>query len=166
MSKNTLRVISVIVLACLTFTSAAAQKIAFIDTAKVFQALPQREAALKRIQDALKDRKSELKGLKDEIEDKIDRLKRDSSLMSGSEVERLRIEIGQLDSTYKIKVTGLQEASSKKEEEEKSRLFGIIQDTAAKISKREGYDIVIDIQVVQYGNPAYDISDSVIEQLR
>lgn len=170
MVKNLVKAagLSLVILSSSMYAQAAeaAQKIAFINTAKVFQALPQREVALQKMQDEFKDRANELKSLKEELKTKIDKLKRDSSLMSGDDVEKLRIEIGQLDSTYKIKANALKDASAKREAEEKHKLFKIIQDAVAKISKKEGYDMVVDVQMMQYGNPAYDISDKVIKQLK
>jgi len=170
MFKNFIKVagVSLVILSASMFTNAAeaAQKMAYINTAKVFQALPQREVALQKMQNDFKDRANELKSLKEEIKTKIEKLKRNSSLMSSDEVEKLRIDIGQLDSKYKIKAQALEKASSQREAQEKHRLFKIIQGAVAKVAKKEGYDFVIDVQTMQYGNPAYDISNKVIKQLK
>ncbi|MDC0609885.1 OmpH family outer membrane protein [Vibrio sp.] len=170
MLKNLVKAagVSLVILSSSLFAHAAeaAQKIAYINTAKVFQSLPQREVALQKMQNEFKDKANELQSLKEEIKTKVEKLKRDSSLMNSDEVEKLRIDIGQLDSKYKIKAQALEKASSSREAEEKHKLFKIIQDAVAKVAKKEGYDMVIDVQTMQYGNPAYDISDQVIKQLK
>lgn len=86
--------------------------------------------------------------------------------MSESDVEKLRIEIGQLDSKFKIKSQALEQASSKREAEEKGKLLKIIHDAVEKIAKKEDFDMVIDTQVMQYGKPEYDLSDKVIKALK
>src|SRR5690606_8538425 len=109
--------VSLIVLSSSFFAQAAeaAQKVGFINTAQVFQALPQREVVLKKMQDEFKDKAAELQSIKADAKTKIEKLKRDSELMSQDDVEKLRIEIGQLDSAYKIKAQALEQASARRE---------------------------------------------------
>ncbi|MEI8631144.1 OmpH family outer membrane protein [Vibrio sp. PP-XX7] len=153
-------------IACLSTAAEAAQKIGYINTAKVFQALPQREVVLQKLKQEFKDKAAELESIKKEAQDKISKLKRDSALLSSDDVEKLRIEISQLDSKYKIKAQALDQDSSKRETEEKRKLFKIIQDAVAKVAKKDGYDIIVDIQMMQYGKPEFDISDQVIKTLK
>ena len=35
-----------------------------------------------------------------------------------------------------------------------------------KVAEKEGYDIVVDIQTMQYGKPEYNISEKVIKTLK
>ncbi|EAZ71883.1 outer membrane protein OmpH [Vibrio cholerae NCTC 8457] len=79
----------------------AAQKIGYINTAQVFQALPQREVVLQKMQEEFKDKAAELQAIQADAKTKIEKLKRDGQLMGQDEVEKLRIEIGQLDSKYR-----------------------------------------------------------------
>lgn len=97
----------------------AAQKIGYINTAQVFQALPQREVVLQKMQEEFKDKAAELQAIQADAKTKIEKLKRDGQLMGQDEVEKLRIEIGQLDSKYKIKAQALEQASARREAEEK-----------------------------------------------
>ncbi len=97
--------VSLLVLSSSMFANAAeaAQKVGYINTAQVFQALPQREVVLQKMKAEFKDREAELQSLQAEGKTKVEKLKRDGSLMSSEEIEKLRIEIGQLDSKYKSK---------------------------------------------------------------
>ncbi|MCG3722739.1 OmpH family outer membrane protein [Vibrio cincinnatiensis] len=168
--KNTIKAasVSLIVLSSALFAQAAdaAQKIGFINTAQVFQALPQREVVLQQMQEEFKDKAAELQSLQAQAKTMIERLRRDSELMSQDDVDKLRIEIGQLDSTYKIKAQALEQASARREAEEKQRLFKIIQDAVQKVAEKEGYDIIVDVSAMQYGKAQYNISEKVIQAIK
>ncbi|QXO17991.1 MULTISPECIES: OmpH family outer membrane protein [Vibrio] len=144
----------------------AAQKVGFINTAQVFQALPQRDVVLQKMQEEFKDKAAELQSIQAEAKTKIEKLKRDSELMSEADVEKLRIEIGQLDSKYKIKAQALDQASKRREAEEKQKLFKVIQDAVQKVAEKDGYDMIIDVSAMQYGKPEYNISEQVIKAIK
>jgi outer membrane protein len=144
----------------------AAQKVGYVNTGKVFQALPQREVALKKIQAEFKDRAQELQQMETDIKAKVDKLKRDNSLMSTEEVNQLRIEIGQLDSGYKIKGQAFKQATAKREAEENQKLLTIIGEAVNKVAEKEKFDLIIDSQALRYGKPDFDISDKVIKAIK
>ncbi|HDZ9683192.1 TPA: OmpH family outer membrane protein [Vibrio cholerae] len=147
-------------------TAEAAQKIGYINTAQVFQALPQREVVLQKMQEEFKDKAAELQAIQADAKTKIEKLKRDGQLMGQDEVEKLRIEIGQLDSKYKIKAQALEQASARREAEEKQKLFKVIQDAVKKVAEKEGYDIVLDTSSMQYGKPEHNLSEKVIKAIK
>ncbi|MGY2572748.1 OmpH family outer membrane protein [Vibrio sp. C8] len=160
--------VSLLVLSSSMFANAAeaAQKVGYINTAQVFQALPQREVVLQKMKAEFEDKAAELQSIQAQAKTKIEKLKRDSSLMSQDEVEKLRIEIGQLDSTYKIKAQALDKASAQRENEEKQKLFHVIQEAVKKVAEKEGYDMIIDISAMQYGKPEFNISEKVIKSIK
>nr|WP_216612268.1 OmpH family outer membrane protein [Vibrio sp. RE86] len=160
--------LSLLVMTSSFFANAAeaAQKIGYVNTAQVFQALPQREVVLQNMQEEFKDKADELKAIQAEAKTKIEKLKRDGELLGQDEVEKLRIEIGQLDSKYKIKAQALEQASARREAQEKQKLFKVIQDAVKKVADKQGYDIIIDIQTMQYGKPEFNISEDVIKALK
>ncbi|OLQ92391.1 molecular chaperone [Vibrio ponticus] len=144
----------------------AAQKIAYVNTAQVFQELPQREAVLQQMQKEFKDKADELKAIQAEARTKIEKLKRDGELLGQEEVEKIRIEIGQLDSKYKVKAQALEQASARREAQEKAKLFQLIQKAVKEVAEKKGYDMVIDITALQYSKPEYNISEDVIKALK
>lgn len=160
--------LSLVVMMSSFFANAAeaAQKIGYVNTAQVFQALPQREVVLQKMQEEFKDKADELKAIKAQAKTKIEKLQRDGELLGQEEVEKLRIEIGQLDSKYKIKGQALEQASARREAEEKQKLFITIQDAVKKVAEKEGYDIIVDIQTMQYGKPEFNVTEKVIKQLK
>lgn len=160
--------VSLLLLSSSMFANAAqaAQKVGYINTAQVFQALPQREVVLQKLQEEFKDKAAELQAIQSEAKIKIEKLKRDGELLGQEEVEKLRIEIGQLDSKYKIKAQALEQASARREAEEKQKLFKVIQDAVKAVAEKEGYDLVIDTTALQYGNPEFNISEKVIKAIK
>jgi outer membrane protein len=118
------------------------------------------------MQEEFKDKADELKAIQAEAKTKIEKLQRDGELLGQDEVEKLRVEIAQLDSKYKIKGQALEKASARREAQEKQKLFKVIQDAVKKVSEKEGYDIIIDIQTMQYGKPEFNISEKVINELK
>ena len=160
--------LSLVVLSSSFFATAAeaAQKVGYVNTAQVFQALPQREVVLQKMQEEFKDKAAELQSIQAEAKTKIEKLKRDGELLGPDEIEKLRIEVGQLDSKYKIKAQALEKASQRREAQEKQKLFKVIQDAVTKVAEKEGYDMIVDIQALQYGKPEYNISEKVIKALK
>lgn len=144
----------------------AAQKIGYINTAQVFQSLPQRQVVMQKMQKDFKDKADELKNIQSQAKTKIDKLKRDGELLSESQVEQLRLEIGRLDSEYKIKAQALDAASKKREAEETQKLFKVIQDAVDKVAAKDGYDLIIDAQAVRYAKPEFNVSEQVIKALK
>jgi outer membrane protein len=144
----------------------AAQKVGYINTARVFQSLPQREVALQNMQKEFKDRAAELESIKADIKAKAEKLNRDQSLLSADDVEKAKVEIAQLQSNYKIKAKALEQASSRREAEEKGKLFKLIHDAVKKVAEKEHYDMIVDIQVLQYANPDLDVSEKVMNELK
>ncbi len=160
--------LGLIVLSSSFFATAAeaAQKIGYVNTAQVFQALPQREVVLQKMQEEFKDKAAELQSIQAEAQTKIEKLKRDGELLGPEEVEKLRIEVGQLDSKYKIKAQALEKASQRREAQEKQKLFKVIQEAVEKVAEKEGYDMIVDISTLQYAKPEYNISEKVIKSLK
>ena len=144
----------------------AAQKIGYVNTAQVFQALPQREAVVQKMQKDFKSKADELKAIKKKAKTKIEKLQRDGELLGQEEIEKLRIDIAKLDSEYKVKAQALEQASARREAEEKAKLFKTIQQAVDKVAKKKGYDLVIDTSSLQYASPEYNISEDVIKALK
>ncbi|MEZ8823430.1 OmpH family outer membrane protein [Vibrio amylolyticus] len=160
--------VSLVVLSSSFFAQAAeaAQKVGYVNSAQVFQALPQREVVLQKMQEEFKDRAAELQSIQAQAQTKMETLNRDGALLSESEVEKLRVEISQLESNFKIKGQSLEKASARREAEEKQKLFKMIQNAVTKVAEKEGFDLIVEAQALQYAKPELDISEKVIESLK
>ncbi|MGC9401006.1 OmpH family outer membrane protein [Vibrio genomosp. F10] len=160
--------VSLVVLSTSMFAHAAeaAQKIGYVNSAQIFQALPQREVVLQKMQEEFKDRAAELQTIQAQAKTKMEKLQRDGELLGQEEVEKLRVEISQLESNFQIKGKSLEQASARREAEEKQKLFKLIQDAVNKVAEKEGYDLIIEAQALQYAKPEYNISEKVIDSLK
>lgn len=144
----------------------AAQKVAYVNTAQIFQELPQREAVLKTLQDEFKDKSAELKALETKITSKVEQMRRDAELLGDDGVRGLQIEVAGLEAEYKLKGQALERDGQRREAQEKQKLFKAIQDAVKVVAQREGVDMVIDAQALQYAKPELDLSDKVIKELK
>ncbi|PKF80815.1 molecular chaperone [Vibrio sp. vnigr-6D03] len=144
----------------------AAQKVGYVNTAQIFQALPQRESVLQKLQAEFKDQNAELQSLEAKLKTKIEQGRRDGELLGEDGIRKLQIEIGQLQAEYKIKAQSLEQNGQKREAQERQKLLKLIQDTIAKVAEKEGFDVVIDATSLQYAKPELNLSKKVIEQLK
>ncbi len=144
----------------------AAEKIGYVNTAKVFQTLPQREAIAKKLQSEFKDQKAQLDSLQKKIQTKMDKVRRDGQLLSEDDMRKLQIEIGSLQAEYKVQGQSLERDAQQREAAEKQKLFVTIQDAIKEVSEKQGYDMIIDAQALQYAKPDSDITDAVIKELK
>ncbi|GAD78333.1 OmpH family outer membrane protein [Vibrio ezurae] len=143
----------------------AAQKVAYVNTAQIFQELPQREAVLKSLQEEFKDKTADLKAIEAKIKSKADKARRDAALLGDDGVRKLQIEIAGLEAEYKLKGQSLERDGKRREAQEKQKLFKVIQDAVNVVAKREGVDMVVDAQALQYAKPELDLSQKVIDEL-
>ncbi len=143
----------------------AAQKIGYLNTAMVFQNLPQREVIAKKLHDEFKDKTDELDAIKAKAQKKIEKLKRNAALMTDADKNALTQEIRDLESDYKDKGRALEKASSRREAEERQKLLQKIDKATKVIAKKDGYDLIVDVHTLVYAKPDYDISKAVIAEI-
>ncbi|KJY82317.1 molecular chaperone [Vibrio galatheae] len=144
----------------------AAQKIGYVNTAQVFQALPQREVVAQKLQEEFKDKSDELQAIQAKGKGKVEKLQRDGELMSQEDIDKLRLEIGQLESELKLKAQSFEKLRKRRQAEEKQKLFKTIQDAINAVAEKQGFDMVVDQQVVRFAKPENDISKAVIDSLK
>lgn len=144
----------------------AAQKIGYVNTAQVFQALPQREVVAQKLQDEFKDKSAELQAIQAKGKSKVEKLKRDGELMSQDDIDKLRLEIGQLENELKLKAQSFEKLRQRRQAEEEQKLFKTIQDAINKVAEKKGFDMVIEQQAVRFSKPENDISKAVIDSLK
>ncbi|CAM2769748.1 OmpH family outer membrane protein [Vibrio rarus] len=144
----------------------AAQKVAYVNTAQIFQALPQREEVLKKLQSEFKDKQAELKTIETKIKTKHEKARRDAALLGDDGIRKLQIEVAGLEAEYKLKGQALERDGKRREMEEQQKLFKVIQNAVETVAKREGVDLVVDAQALQYAKPDLDLSQKVIDELK
>jgi outer membrane protein len=152
--------------ACFANSAGAAQKVGYIATNFIMSKLPQREAIMTKFQNELKDDRAELDKIRAEIQTKAEQIQRDGALLGEQAVENLKIEISSLQGKGKIK----QEAFSKKakamEFRAQKEVLDLIQGAVKKIAEKEGFDMVIDSQSLQYAKPELNLTEKVLAELK
>ena len=168
--NNTIKAvgISLLVMAssCWANAAQAEQKIGYVNSAKVFQALPQREVVAKKLQKEFKDKSAELQAIQAKGKTKVEKLKRDGELMSQDDIDKLRLEISQLESELKLKAQSFDKLRQRRQAEEEQKLFHIIQKAINQIAQKQGFDMVLEQQAVRFSKPENDISNAVIDSLK
>ncbi|USD65915.1 OmpH family outer membrane protein [Vibrio sp. SCSIO 43136] len=160
--------LSLIVLSSSFFANAAeaASKVGYVNTAQIFQALPQREQVAKKLQAEFKDDEAELQSIEAKIKTNAEKARRDGELLGDEGMRNLQIEIAQLQAEFKVKAQALEKKAAQREGQEKQKLFKVIQEAIAKIAEKEGYDMIVDASALQYAKPELNLSEKVINELK
>ena len=95
----------------------------------------------------------------------MDKARRDGQILGEDGMRKLQIEIGSLQAEYKVKAQSLADAKQR-EGSEKQKLFVTIQKAIKTVAEKQGYDMIIDAQALQYAKPNSDITDAVIKELK
>jgi outer membrane protein len=160
--------LGLIILSSATYAQVAqaAQKVGYVSTAQIFQALPQREAVAKKLQEEFKDKAAELQALEASIKTKMEQARRDGELLGEAGLRDLKNEIVDLENAYKLKGQSLERAGKQREAEEQQKLFKLIQEAISTVAEAEGYDMIIDAQALQFAKPDLNLSQKVIDELK
>lgn len=160
--------IGLVVLSSSVFADAAqaAQQVGYVNMAKIFQQLPQREAVSQKLREEFKDRIDALRSLEKKIKDKVGKIKRDGELLGDSGRTKLEREIASLQADYKLKAKALDEDNRRRQSEERNKLLMQVQQTVEKVAQKEGYDMVVDAASLLYAQPENDLSDKVLAEIK
>lgn len=149
----------------LSLAEKSVQTIGYVNTAQVFQSLPQRELIEQKMQKEFKEKADELNALRDQAKAKITKLEKDGELLGKEEAEKLRVEIAEIDGKLKIKAQSLEKESAQRKAQEQQKLIELIREAVKSVAEKEGYTMVIDAQALIHADPKDDISQKVITKL-
>jgi outer membrane protein len=160
--------ISLVVISSSFFANAAqaAQKIGYIGTAYIISKLPQREAILTELKGQLKDDQAELDKIRTSIQSKAQKIERDGALLGADGVQKLKIEISSLQAEGKIKGEAYQKKVQSLEYKARKKMIDLIQKSTKKVAEKEGYDLVIDSQSLQYVKTEFNLTEKVLADLK
>ncbi|MBD2785114.1 molecular chaperone Skp [Xenorhabdus sp. DI] len=144
----------------------AADKIALVNVAEVFQQLPAREAVAKQLENEFKGRATELQRMESELQTKIQKLQRDGSTMKASEREKLEKEVMAKRDDFAQKAQNFENDNRRRQMEERNKILNRIQDTVKVIAGKEGYDLVLDANTAVYSASGKDITAEVLKQVK
>jgi len=162
--KNFIKTTAIALAVSASFTATAAGY-AVVDTARIMQQLPQREAISKMLNQEFQPRAAELQRMQKEIVELDKKRQRDAALMSPQEQTDIMRKLEQLDAQIKLKGKAFKEDQQRRGQEEQGKLVGLLQNAIQAVSERNNYDLVVTKQAVLFAKPELDISDKVIQEL-
>ncbi|HTB22851.1 MAG TPA: OmpH family outer membrane protein [bacterium] len=150
--------------ALLGLTSAAhAQRIAYVDIKKVFDAYTGTKAAKDALKQKVDDEKAQLEQEKDALDKEASDLEGKKSVLTDEkyqqEAEKLQVKGKALQDKFQAVTNQLQE----EEAEQTSQIVDLIKEAVAKVAKRDKYDLVFEASNLLYGGD--DITASAIEEV-
>jgi outer membrane protein len=140
-------------------------RIAFVNATKVFEESPQYQKARDRLQTEFSRREKELLSEQKQLKQLEEKLRRDGSVMSESEVKRLERDILSRSRKLKNAQTEFREDLNLRQNEEFKKLRQQVREVIQEVGKEEKIDLIVSDGVV-YFSKKIDISDLVLEKLR
>ncbi|PHM36904.1 periplasmic chaperone [Xenorhabdus mauleonii] len=144
----------------------AADKIALVNVADVFQQLPAREAVAKQLDNEFKGRASELQRMESDLQTKIQKLQRDGATMKASEREKLEKDVVAKRDEFAKKAQTFENDNRRRQMEERNKILNRIQDAVKVVAGKEGYDLVLDANAAVYSASSKDITAEVLKQVK
>ncbi|WP_439257908.1 OmpH family outer membrane protein [Lonepinella sp. BR2271] len=143
----------------------AAENIAFINAAYLFDHHPDREAITKKLDSAFKKQTDELTASKKSIDGKIAALQKEAKNLRSADIKKREDEINKLMKDHDAKVQKYQQEAQKQEMAERAKLLESIQSATNTLAKEKGYTYVLDANSVVFAVDGKDISDEVLKAI-
>ena len=144
----------------------AADKIAVVNVASIFQQLPQRATVAAQLENEFKGRAADLQAQEKDLQTKMQRLQRDGSTMKASDRNRLEKEVMTQREDFSTKAQAFEQDNRRRQGEERNKILSRIQDAVKAVATKQGYDVVIDSNAVAYAGASHDITADVLKQVR
>lgn len=144
----------------------AADKIAVVNVASIFQQSPQRAVVAKQLENEFKGRASELQSMERDLQTKMQRLQRDGSTMKASDRSALEKSVMAQRETFSGKAQAFEQDNRRRQTEERNKILSRIQDAVKSVASKQGYDVVIDANAIAYADASKDITADVLKQVK
>jgi len=144
----------------------AADKIAIVNVASIFQQMPAREAVAKQLENEFKSRATDLQSQERSLQTKMQRLQRDGSTMKASDRSKLEKDVMAQREAFSAKAQQFEQDNRRRQGEERNKILSRIQDAVKSVASKEGYDVVIDANAIAYASNDKDITADVLKQVK
>lgn len=146
-------------------SASAMQKIAVVDVQAVLQSLPQTQAIVTSINNEFKAQFEEVQSLQKDGEFNVEKLRRDGATMSEAEKKELEAKIMDIRAQLQQKATPLQQEVQRRQNEEQTKLLGLVKQAIDAISAAEDFDLVLNAGAATFVKPEFNISQKVIDRV-
>lgn len=144
----------------------AEMKIVVANMAKIMKEAPQTEMLKRQMDD-------QFSGVRDSIQADMERLKRDaddykqnSAIMGESERLSTQRDLRTREMDIKERMLKLREEATLKERQLTNKFFGEVKAIIDSFAAENGYDMIVTEMGVAYVNPAYDVTDALLDRIR
>ena len=148
-----------------TATTSSNLVIGVIDLSDVLKSSPQMKAAAGKLKKEFKPRQEKIKNEQKELAGNQEKLKRNSSVMSQSDLQGLQTKVADerrdLQRMQEDYMQDLQTAQQQAMQTVLKRIDGIVQNIATK----GNYDLILQRNTIAFASPRVDITNQVIKQL-
>lgn len=166
MKKSTTYLLFAFFFVCMTGAAFAEEyRIAFVNATQVFEESPQYKEARDRLQTEFTRREKELLSEQKQLKQLEEKLQRDGSVMSESEVKRLERDILNRSRKLKNSQTEFREDLNLRQNEEFKKLRQQVREVIQEVGKAEKIDLIVSDGVVYYSKKI-DITELVLEKLQ
>ncbi len=162
-----------VVVALLIGSASAQQRIAYVNSTKIFQEIPEAQDAQKRLEAIAKPVQDEIEKQEKSIQDKLDEYKKKESLLNDAAKKTAQQEIYDLDQKlreYKQQKLGQDGELAKQQDKILNPIKDKILKAIESVAKAEKYTFVFDqtetVRVLLYGDPKEDLTNRVIDRLK
>ncbi|MBI4535447.1 MAG: OmpH family outer membrane protein [Ignavibacteriae bacterium] len=173
MNRNAILLVFTTILCAAISVNAQTQRLGFVNSAKIFQEIPEAQDAQKRLDAIVKPIQDTLEAKQKELQARYDEYQKKEGLMTEAAKKSAQQEILELEQKYNMyrqEQLGNDGQLAKQQE----RILNPIKDKILKaierVAKEEKYGFVFDqtdqVRVLLYGDPANDLTFKVIDKLK
>jgi outer membrane protein len=149
---------------------AQSQKTGFVNSAKIFQELPEAKDAEKRLESFTKPVQDSLQMMQKAIEDKISEYQKKESLMNEQAKRTAQTEIQEMTQRARDFAARKDQELAAKREQILDPLKEKVLKAIERVAKEDKYTFVFDqteqVQILLYGDPNHDLTYKVIDRLK
>ncbi|MFV0575532.1 MAG: OmpH family outer membrane protein [Vibrio sp.] len=144
----------------------AAGKIGYVDSQAVMHALPLYKSSVQKWEKEGKSKKAQLDRLESQFKAKADKLNRDAKVMSATDVQNARIDLQSMQQKLEVQARTAQADLAKTRRADMQKIGQSVETAINKVSKAQGYDMVVEKGALLYAKPEGDLTNAVIKALR
>lgn len=140
-------------------------KVAVVDTALVFQKMPQREQVANKLKGEFSSRVKEVQKMEADGRSFIEKQQKDMAFMNDQQKADAQKKLNDMQGSYVQKRRKLEEDQARREHEERQKMLKSIQSAVTSITQSQGIDLVVERGAVIHVSPNLDITQQVISRV-
>ncbi len=141
--------------------SVFAETIAVVNMQLIASKIPQTAVMQETLTKEFAGVTEEIQKLESDIKFNMEKFQRESMTMSDEQKQTLRTQIEDLQKAYQAKAQPLEQKIRARQNEERNKIFALIQQAISAVAAEEKLDVVLNAQSLAFAKPELDISEKV-----